>query len=101
MTLKTFYIPFLFKPLECMDTICVVQFLCYEPMIWILRLKPLSFCGNKPSLYSRNIVGIIIKLIFLLGGIFPNGHNNFAFGWIFSMIDIACSKMGNDVLTFL
>ena len=33
MTLKTFYIPLLLKSIECMDTIHVVQFLYYEPMM--------------------------------------------------------------------
>ena len=62
MTLKTFYVPLFFKPIECMDTIRVFYFLHYEPMTWILYLKPSFFCGNKPSLYSYNIVGILIKL---------------------------------------
>ena len=101
MTLKMFYIPLLFKPIECMDTICVVQFLYYEAMMWILCLRPSSFCRNKPSLYSRNVVGKLIKLIFLGGGIFLNNHNNVVFAWIFSMIYITCSKMDNDDLTFL
>ena len=65
MTLKTFYIPLLLKSIECMDTIHVVQFLYYEPMMWILCLKPSFVCSKKPSLYSRNIDGILIKLIFL------------------------------------
>ena len=69
MTLKMLYIPLVFKPIECMDTICVIQFLYYEPMMWTLCLKPSFFCGNKPSLYSCNIVGILIKLIFL-GAVF-------------------------------
>ena len=74
MTLKTFYVPLLFKPIECLDTIRIVQFFHYEPMMWILCLKPSFFCGNKPSLYSRNIVGTLIELIFLGGGIFLNNH---------------------------
>ena len=98
---KTFYIPLLFKPIECMDTIHVGQFPYYESVMWILFLKPSPFCGNKPLLYSRNIVGILIKLIFLGGGILLNNHNNVVFAWIFCMIYIKCSKMGNDVLTFL
>ena len=101
MTLKTFYTPLLFKPIECMDTIRVVQFLYYGAMVWILCLKPSSFCGNKPPLCSRNIVGILIKLIFLGGGIFLNNYNNIFFAWMFCMIYITCSIMGNDVLTFL
>ena len=60
MTLKTFYVPLFFKPVECMDTIGVVHFLYYEIMMWILCLKSSFFCGNKPSLYSCNIVGILI-----------------------------------------
>ena len=43
MTLKTFYIPLLLKSIECMDTIHVVQFLYYEPMMQILCLKPSFF----------------------------------------------------------
>ena len=101
MTLQTFYIPLLFKPIECMDTVRVSQFLYYEPMMWILCLKTLFFCANKPSLYSRSVVGILIKLIFLGSDIFLNNHNNVVFAWIFCMIYIKCSKMGYDVLTFL
>ena len=48
-----------------MDTICIVQFLSYESMMSVLCFKPSYFCVNKPSLYSRNIVGILTKLIFL------------------------------------
>ena len=43
MTLKTFYVPFLLEPIECMYTIRVVQFLYYEPMMQILCHKPPSF----------------------------------------------------------
>ena len=43
MTLKTFYVPFLFEPIECMYTIRVVQFLYYEPIMRILCHKPPSF----------------------------------------------------------
>ena len=101
MTLKTFYIPFLFKPIECMDTIRVIQFLYYEPMMWILCLKPSYFCGNKPSLYSCNVVGILIKLIFFGGDVFFNNQNNVVVAWIFCMIYIMCFKMCDGVLTFL
>ena len=52
MTLKTFYISFLFKPIECIDTICIVQFLHYKSMMGILCFKPSSFCVNETSLYS-------------------------------------------------
>ena len=83
MTLKTFYVPFPFKSIKCMDSIRVVQFLHYESMMLILCLKPSFFCVNKPSLYSCNIVGILIKLIFLGGGVFLNNHNNVVFAWIF------------------
>ena len=82
MTLKTFYIPFLFKSIKCMDTIRVVQSLYYESMMWILCLKPSSFCANKPLLYSCNVLGILIRLIFLGGGIFLNDYNNVVFTWI-------------------
>ena len=43
MTLETFYISLLFKPIECLDTTRVVHFLCYEPMMWISCLKPSFF----------------------------------------------------------
>ena len=46
MTLKTFYVSLLFEPIECiecMDTIRVVYFLYYEPMMWVLCLKPSFF----------------------------------------------------------
>ena len=70
MTLKTFYIPFLFKPIKCMDTVRIVHFLYHEHMMRILCPKPSSFCGNEPPLYPRNIVGILVKLVFLRGGVF-------------------------------
>ena len=101
LTLKTFYIPFLFKPIECMDTIRVVQLFYYESMMWILCLKSSPFCGNKPSLYPRIIVRILIKLTFFRGGVFLNNHNNVVFTWVFCMIYITYPKMGSDVLTFL
>ena len=75
MTLKTFYMPFLFKPVKCMDTNRIVQFLYYESMMRLLCPKPSSFCANKPSLYSRNIVGILVEIIFRCG-VFLNNHNN-------------------------
>ena len=74
MTLKTLYIPFLFKSVKWLDTIRVVQILCF---------KPSSFCAKELSLYSCNVVGILIKLIFLGGGVFLNNHNNVVFTWIF------------------
>ena len=40
--LKTFYKPFLFKPIECMDTIRVVRFLRYKSMMGVSCFK-LSF----------------------------------------------------------
>ena len=101
MTLKAFYIPLLFKPIECMDTIRVVHFLYYESMMRVLCPKPSFFCVNEPSLYARNVVGILIKLIFFRDGIFLNNHNNVVFAWIFCMRNMTCLKMGNDVLTFL
>ena len=78
MTLKTLYMPFLFKSIKCMDTICIVQFLYYKSMMGIS-----SFCANEPSLYSCNVVGTFIKLIFLGGGVFLNNHNNVVFTRIF------------------
>ena len=92
MTLKRFYIPFLFKPIECMDTIRVVQLLDYKSMMRILCLKPSYFCANELSLYSCNVLGILIKLIFLRGGIFLNNHNNVVFAWIFCMRNITFFK---------
>ena len=101
MTLKTFCISFLVKPIECMDTIHVAQFLNYKSMMGVLCFKPSFFSVNEPSLYPRNIVGILIKPIFFRSGIFFNNHNNVVFAWIFCMVYITCPKMGNDVLTFL
>ena len=70
MTLKMFYIPFLFKSIKSMDTIRVFQFLHYKSMMGILCFKPSSFCANELSLYSHSsVVGILIKLIFL-GAVF-------------------------------
>ena len=48
-------------------------------MIRILHPKPLYFCVNKPSLYPRNIVRILLKLIFFMGGIFLNNHDDVIF----------------------
>ena len=83
MTLKTLYISFLFKSVKWLDTIWFVQFLYYKSMMEILCFKPSSFCAKELSLYSRNVVGILIKLIFLGGGVFLNNHNNVVFTWIF------------------
>ena len=52
-------------------------------MIEVLCFKPASFCVNEPSLYPCNVVGILMKLIILLGGIFLNNHDNVVFAWIF------------------
>ena len=45
------------------------------------KLEKVENGANEPSLYSRNVVGILIKLIFL--GVLLNIHNNIAFTWIF------------------
>ena len=79
MLLKTCYKPFLFKLIECMDTIRVVRFLHYKSMIGLSCFKPSFFWVNELSLYPYNIVGILIKLIFCRGGIFLNNHNNVVF----------------------
>ena len=79
MALKTFYIPFLFKPVKRMDSICIVQFLYYESMMRILCPKLSSFYPDKPSMYSRNIIGILIKPIFFGGVVFLQSHNNVIF----------------------
>ena len=70
------------KPVKCMDTIRVVQFLHNDYILRKMSIKPFSFCANKPSLYSCNIVGILIKVIFFGGGVFLNNHNNVVFTWI-------------------
>ena len=62
--LEMFYKPFVFKPIECMDTIRVVRFLHYKSMMRVSCFKPLFFSVNELSLYLYNIVGILIKLIF-------------------------------------
>ena len=77
MTLKTFYIPFLFKSVKRMDSI--VQFLYYESMMRILYPKLSSFYPDKPSMYSCNIIGILIKPIFFGGVVFLHSHNNVIF----------------------
>ena len=88
MTLETFYIPFLFKSIKCLDTIRVVG---------ILYFKPSSFCANEPSLYSRNVSGILIKLIFLGGGVFLNNHDNVVFTWIFCTRNMTIDNKVADV----
>ena len=98
MTLQTFNIPFLFKPAKRMDTICVVQFLYYESMMRILCLKPSSFCANKPSLYSCNIVGILIKFIFIGGDLFLNNHKNVTFTWIICTRSMTIDNMVTDLI---
>ena len=84
-----------------MDTICVVHFLYYEPMMPILCTKPPSFYADKPLLYTHNIIGILIKLFFPRGGVFLNNQNNVAFVWISRMIYIPCFKFDDGVLAFL
>ena len=90
MTLKTFCMPFLFKPVKRMDTIRVVEFLFYESMMQMLCPKPSPFCDNKPSFYSCNIVGILIKRILFGGGVFLSNYNNVVFTWII------CTRNIND-----
>ena len=68
-------------------------------MIGVLCFKASSFCVNEPLLYPRNVVGILTKQIFLRSGIFLNDHDNVVFAWIFCIRNMACPKMGNDVLT--
>ena len=65
------------------------------------KLEKVENGANEPSLYSRNVVGILIKLIFLGSGVFLNNHNNAVFAWIYCMIYITCPKMDNDLLTLL
>ena len=102
MTLITFYMPFLFKLVKRMDAIRVVQLLYYEFMVRILCPKPSSFCVNKPSLCSRNIVGILIKLIFFEGSAFLSNHNNISFTWIIFTRNIMIDNKVTDlILTFL
>ena len=98
MTLKTFCMTFFFKSVKCMNTIRVVQFFYYESMMPILCPKPLSFCANKPSLYSRNIVGILLKLIFFRDCVFLNNHNNVIFTWITCTRNIAIDNKVTDLI---
>ena len=65
-----------FKPIKYMNTICVIQFLYYKSMMRILCSKPSYFCANKLYLYPRNIVGVLIKIIFFRGGVFLNNRND-------------------------
>ena len=97
MTLKTLYIPFLFKSVKWLDTIWFVQFLYYKSMMEILCFKPSSFCAKELSLYSRNVVGILIKLIFLRGGVFLNNNNNVVFTWIFYRRNMAIDNKVVDL----
>ena len=89
---------FFLKSIKCMNTICVVQFLYYESMMRILFPKPSSFCAKKPLLYSCNIVGILIKLIFFRGGVFLNNHNNVIFTWIICTGNITIDKKVKDLI---
>ena len=73
---------FLFKLVECINAIFVIQFLYYEPMLWIFYSKLLSFCGNEQSLYPWNVIGIFLKLIFFRGDVFLNDRNNVNSTWI-------------------
>ena len=102
MTLKTFYISFLLNTIECRDTIRVVQFLYHESMTRVLCFKPLSFCVNKPSLYPRNLVGILIKLIFLGSGIFLNDHNNHCCIFFFDgLLMLSLDLINGSLIVFL
>ena len=61
-----------------------------------------SFCANKPSLSSRNIVGILIKLIFFGRGVFLNNHNNVTLTWIICKRNMTTDNEAMDlILTFL
>ena len=84
LSFPLFYMNLFFKPFECMDAVCVIYLFHYEPMKLILCFEPSSFCGNKRSLYSCNIVAILLKLIVLVGGAFFNNHKDFFFTWIIS-----------------
>ena len=95
ITLNSFYMPFLFKPVKCMDTIHIISL--YEPMMWVMC--PLYFSANKALLYPSNIVGILKRLVFLRGGVFLNHHHNFIFALISRMIYVICFKMDDCVLT--
>ena len=98
MTLKTFYMTSFFKSVKCINTICVIQFFYYESMMLILCPKPLSFCTNEPSLYSHNIVGILIKLIFFRDCVFLNNHNNVIFTWIICTRNMAINNKVTDLI---
>ena len=47
VTLKLYYMSLFFETLKCVDAICVIQLLYYEPMVWIVCPKPSSLCGNE------------------------------------------------------
>lgn len=82
--LKTFYMTFFFKVVECVDAICVIQLLYYETMVWILSSKLWSFCGNKLYLYSCNIVEMFIEHVlqgWWIVGLLSN-QNDVIFSWI-------------------
>ena len=90
------------KPVKCMDTIRVVQFLHNDYILRKMSIKPSSFCANKPSLYSCNIVGILIKVIFFGGGVFLDNHNNVVFTWISCTRNTTTdNKVMDLILTFL
>ena len=86
-TLKKYYITF-FKSGECLDAICIIHILFIESMVLTLYSKPSSFCGNKPSLYFCDMVGIFAELIFFRARVFLNNHNDviFIYGVIFTWI---------------
>ena len=86
-TLKKYYITF-FKSGECLDAICIIHILFIESMVLTLYSKPSSFCGNKPSLYFCDMVGIFAELIFFRARVFLNNHNDviFTYGVIFTWI---------------
>ena len=90
--------PFFVTPIKCMYTISVVQFAYYESMMRILCSKPSSFCANKPLLYSHNIVGILIKLIFFGGGVFLNNNNNVLFTWIICTRSMTIDNKVTDLI---
>ena len=51
-------------------------------MMCILCSKASLFWGNEPSLYPRDILGILVKLIFFRSDLFLNNQNHFVFTWI-------------------
>ena len=94
MTLKTLYMTFFLKSIKCMNNICVVQFLYFEPMMRILCPKPSWFNIPFTSLYLRDIIWQIVILI--VGGrcVFPYNDDNVVF------TEIICTKnmtIGNKV----